>query len=231
MVSNSICNIHRISDINVNNLNIKKPIIYCRNETVLFDIYYRNESLLLDVQGYQICCKKKHITFVDCVGETIKQLEHLFNSIIERVKSNSKYKEYFEKKEVYRMIDGNMITFKNICEYDTVVFDMLKNKIDMVRLKLHDNVRLLIYVKNLWVNDKYFGINIKLSQIQRIEPMGLNICLSKNTNIPLPPKPPQIFVKKSVKQNLNPKNNEIVRPSLNDILKSRGNLRKTNLLS
>lgn len=223
--------VQKLSEINVKHVNIKKPIIYPHNGTILFDIYYKNEWLMLDIQGTNISNKNKNITFIDSTVQNMRELEQLSKDITDRVKSNSKYNEYFKGKQSYCMINDRSITFKNVCEYDTVVFDMMERKIDMMRLKVNDNVRILIYLKNLWINDKYFGINIKLSQIQRIEPLGLNKYLFVNTNIPVPPKPPPLLGKKSPAQISNPKFNKVVRPSLNDILNSRENLRKTNLLS
>jgi hypothetical protein len=197
----------------------------------MFDIYYKNEYLLIDLSGKQIVSKRRDIAVIDSTVPHMSQLEQLIASVLERVRTNSKYREHFENKMMYRMIENNIMTFKNVCEYDTTVFDMTDGQIDLSRLKANDNVRLLIYIKNIWVNERFYGINIKLSQIQRMEPMGLNKYLFANPRIPPPPKPPLKLMKKNPEPISNPKNNKIVRPSLIDILKSREKLRKTNLLS
>ena len=72
---------------------------------------------------------------------------------------------------------------------------------------------------------------MKLSQIQRIEPLGIQrqiMCLKVNPSIPIPP--PLKMKSEEKPENQIPKL-KIVRPSLVDILNSRGKLRKTNLLS
>lgn len=226
--------VYQLKDVCVRSMNIKRPIIQSNNHNtraVIFDIYYKNEYLLIDLSGKQIVSKRRDISVIDSTVPHMSQLEQLIASVLDRVRTNSKYREHFENKMMYRMIDDNIMTFKNVCEYDTTVFDMMEGRIDLVRLKPNDNVRLLIYIKNIWINERFYGINIKLSQIQRMEPMGLNKYLFANPRIPPPPKPPPILMKKNPEPISNPKNNKIVRPSLTDILKSREKLRKTNLLS
>lgn len=228
--------VYQLKDVCAKSANIKKPFIAQSHphntRTVVFDIYYKNEFLLIDLPGKQILSKRgRDISFVDSTVSHMTQLELLVESVLERVRTNSKYQLYFENKTMYRMIENKGITFKNVCEYDTSVFDMMEGQIDLSRLKANDNARLLIYIKNIWANESFYGINIKLSQIQRLEPMGLNKSLFVNPRIPPPPKPPLMLAKKNQERITNPKNNKIVRPSLKDILKSRENLRKTNLLS
>jgi hypothetical protein len=118
------------------------------------------------------------------------------------------------------------------------VFDFNASQISLDNLKLTDNVRLILYVKNIWVNDTHYGFNIKLSQIQRLEPLGLNMFIGLTLNSkPTPPPPPNklvtntLTIKQIKKNEKSVKTNASVRPSLPDILNSIKKLRKTNLLS
>lgn len=224
-----------VSDVNQSQINIKKPIEYPKNELVVFDIFYNNNCFLMLLNNVQICHKGNNLKFIE-TNSCINDIKNIVDNTINRVKENKKYKEYFEKKEYYSMIeDDKVINFKNNCEYDTRVFDIEQNEITYERLKRYDNVSLIIYLKNIWINEKYYGINIKLSQIQRKEPVGLktNFFIKNIPKIPIPPPPPPP-VKSGKQEKLDIKKKEkelVVRPSLADILNSRKKLRKTNLLS
>lgn len=224
-----------LSDVNKSQINIKKPIEYPKNKFVVFDIYYNNNYFLILLNNVQICYKGNNIKFIE-TNSCMKDIKNVVDNTINRVKDNTKYQEYFKKKEFYSMIEENkVINFKNNCGYDTRVYDIEQNEIEFDRLKTNDNVSLIIYVKNIWVNEKYYGINIKLSQIQRKEPVGLKTnFFTKGLpkySIPPPPTPPVKKEKQDKEGIKNPKKELIVRPSLTDILKSREKLRKTNILS
>lgn len=224
-------NLVEIKDINYDRINIKKPIKYPHDDTYIFDVYYENKFFLIPIKQVQICMKNKNIKLID-TSSCLEDLKTLVEKITYRVSSNSKYKDLFKNKEQYSMIDSNIsvITFKNVCSEDTTVFDMEGQIIEINRLRKNDNVVLIVYVKNMWINDKYFGVNIKLSQIQRMEPYGLKkpLFVRKTVSIPVPTPPP---APKVIPKLQNREINKIVRPSLIDILESREKLRKTNLLS
>ena len=224
-----------VSDVNQSQINIKKPIAYPKNELVVFDIYYNNNSFLILLNNVQICNIGNNLKLIETTN-CINNIKNIVDNTIKRVKTNKKYEEHFLNKKFYSMIeDDNVINFKNICEFDTMVFDIEQNEITYSRLKRYDNVSLIVYLKNIWVNDKYFGMNIKLSQIQRKEPVGLkrNVFIQNIVKIPIPPPPPPpMKSEKKKKIEIKKKEKElVVRPSLADILNSRKKLRKTNLLS
>lgn len=218
-------------NIKSDDINIKKPLEYPNENTYIFDLYYKNEVLLIPLRNLQICNKGKNVKCID-TSVCLKELKKVVDNIISRVKGNSKYEELFKNREMYNMIlnDSIVINFKNVCEYDTSVFDVDGNVIEMNRLKKGDNVVIVVYVKSLWINDKFYGINLKSSQIHRMEPLGLkkSLFVQKIVLTPKPPPPPPPPLQQKVQKR---EINKIVRPSLNDILKSREKLRKTNILS
>lgn len=220
---------------NQSQINIKKPIEYPKNELVVFDVYYKNNCCLILLNNVQICHKGNNLKLIETNG-CINEINNIINNTITRVKHNEKYKEYFKKKEYYSMIeDDKVINFKNLCQYDTCVFDIEQNRIEYERLKRNDNVSLIVYLKNIWVNEKYYGMNVKLSQIQRKEPVGLKMNFFNQTvlkiPVPLPPPPPSKEKKQENREIKKTENECVLRPSLTDILNSRRKLRKTNLLS
>tara|TARA_B100000497_G_C7618690_1_gene371661 strand:+ start:97 stop:795 length:699 start_codon:yes stop_codon:yes gene_type:complete len=224
-----------LSDVNQSQINIKKPIEYPKNEFIVFDIYYNNNYFLILLNNVKICHKGNNIKFIE-TNSCISDIKNIIINTINRVKENTKYQEYFKKKEFHSMIEDNkVINFKNNCEYDTCVYDIEQNEIEIDRLKTNDNVSVIIYVKNIWINEKYYGVNIKLSQIQRKEPVGLktNFFMRNITKISIPPPPPPPMKREQQRtQEIKKKEKElVVRPSLADILNSRNKLRKTNLLS
>jgi hypothetical protein len=233
-----------LQSIHFENINIKKPITY--HEMTSNDVYYEDKPFLIMIKGLQIFQKAKNIKCVDTC-QSLDILETLLFNMVQRVKTNKNYGHLFSKKEYYTMFESNnTVNFKNVCSYDTSAFDVENNKIDIERMKRGDNVSIVVYLKNIWINAKYYGMNMKICQIQRNEPLGLNKSLF-NTNIPSlippppsqipPPPPPPISIHTPIKLNKNQNRQNIttpqiktVRPSLYDILNSRGKLRKTNIL-
>jgi hypothetical protein len=184
----------------------------------------------------------KCIKFLDSQS-FLEELSFIFSELINKVKNNNSYVDLFHKKKLYSVIEENktILRCNTICEFDTTVFDFNASQISLDNLKLTDNVRLILYVKNIWVNDTHYGFNIKLSQIQRLEPLGLNMFIGLTLNskpTPTPPPPPPnklvtntLTIKQIKKNEKSVKTNASVRPSLPDILNSIKKLRKTNLLS
>jgi hypothetical protein len=236
--------INDLKSLAVQDVNIKKPIKYSQNNIVHFDIYNKNEPLLLLTPSFQIMQKysNKCIKFLDSQS-FLEELSFIFSELINKVKNNNSYIDLFHKKKLYSVLEENntILRCNTICEFDTTVFDFNASQISLDNLKLTDNVRLILYVKNIWVNDTHYGFNIKLSQIQRLEPLGLNMFIGLTLNSkPTPPPPPPppnklvtntLTIKQIKKNEKSVKTNASVRPSLPDILNSIKKLRKTNLLS
>jgi hypothetical protein len=236
-----------LETINIDKINIKKPLTYPNNEMTINDVYYDDVPVLIIVKGLQICQKSKNIKLIDTC-QSLELLQNLLTNIINRLKNNKKYKYLFNKKVYYSMFESdNIINFKNICSYDTTAFNLDNEKIELDRLKRFDNVCIIVYLKNIWINEKFYGMNIKLSQVRRMDPIGLHKQLfvkdvsSEYSSYvppfpsqppPPPPPPPPLFNMKTFgKSEISTLKIKIARPSLMDILNSRGKLRKTNLLS
>jgi hypothetical protein len=226
-------NVSTLQNLCLEKINIKRPLTYPNDEMTIHDVYYKDSPILINIKGLKISMRNKSIKLMDTL-QSLEELQKLIMNIINRVKNNKRYIEMFNKKEYYTMFDSsNIVHFKNICSYDTTAFNIDNEKIDLERMKKYDNVSVIVYLKNIWINDKYYGVNMKLSQIQRIEPLGIQrqiMCLKVNPSIPMPPPPPLKMKSEEKPENQIPKL-KIVRPSLVDILNSRGKLRKTNLLS
>ena len=180
---------------------------------------------------------------------------------MKRIQSINEYKTLFCNKKIINILKKQqscrILTIKDVCNIDTVIFDTNNEIIEMKNIKYQDNVRLILYLKNIWVMPDKFGINLKVSQIQRLEPLSLCKSLFQNNKLisptlppPPPPPPPKIILKKTVLQlkqvkekdslllyqgDENSEQNfvqtaETPRPSLSDIIASKNKLRKTNIL-
>lgn len=213
-------------------LNIKKPHM-CKDLT-LFDIYIDNKIILVCTNILKLTQKSYIIKLNDYQSNYLYELDNLKRKIIERLKQHKTYKKYFKNKTYLSNIDTvhNVIKFHNINEQDISIFTIENNLMNIDNLQLFDNCKTIIYLKNIWVNSDNYGVNMKLCQIQRCEPFRLEQSLfdsniAASTFVPTPPPPPNFYESKNKKNDFI---NGIVRPKLADILKSKNNLRKTNLL-
>lgn len=263
-------NVIEIDKLNHENVNIKKPYTFKKNfnheEIKTFDVYNENKYLLLLTKTLQIYSKNNYcLDFVQNKKKgCLHFLDKLLKSIIKRIKAIDEYKPMFDNKNILSNFkyqeNCRILTIKDICYKDTCVFDTNNEVIQMENIKVQDNVRLILYIKNIWIKSDSIGINIKVSQIQRLEPLLLCKSLFKNiqnTNVknlnppPIPPPVPpplinknRIFQLKEKKDKnimlLNQKNENSkqicplraihTRPSLSDIIASKNKLRKTNIL-
>lgn len=249
-------------------INIKKPLHYYNPNSVgcngkissvllyVYDLYYQNKHFMMLTDRLQVSfMSHKCVRFTDTKpGTCIYALKGIVEKIVERIRTNDLYRDLFENKEFHSCIDslGNMITMRDICQRDTIMFDIQGSALPLDRLCYQDNVRLILYFKSVWINEKYYGLNIKVSQIERLEPLGLKKSLFDSQSKcvrsvpvpppapPPPPPPPPKAVSRShhvkawkvdkKKENRDGAPAAVIRPSLVDILNSRNKLRKTNIL-
>lgn len=245
--------VFKINEIEPANVNIKKPTIYFQKQSeyflTIFDLYYNNKPILIMSNRLQICKKTDNsIKFVDTQSTScLHSFASLLRTLLTRVEKTSLYEKMIKEKSYHSMFDesDNQLLIRDINQNDTIVFDSDTNEIPLHRLQFQDNVRVILYLKNMWINEQKLGFNIKVSQIMREEPLGLKKCLFTQT-IPVPPPlppPPKMMLKlkgiktgnelvkkNTEKQNLTPSPLP-VRPSLNEIIASKSKLRKTNILS
>ncbi len=245
-------NIYKIYDIdNLGNINIKKPIVHSDKYTV-FDLFIEKYSSVL------ICTSKLQINYINnqaiCLKDNnnfIEKLDILLNNIKNRLIKNENYKDIFLKKKYHSLIYNNSLKINNISQKDICVYNLEGSKISYDSLLCCDNIACILYIKNCWLNDNRFGFTIKISQIQRKEPLNLSSNLfmkstSSSSSLPPPPPPPPppislnkrtnnfnkrtIFINKNEQTDTEKYPNTIVRPSLHEILRSKNKLRKTNNL-
>nr|QOI90390.1 hypothetical protein HWQ62_00253 [Pyramimonas orientalis virus] len=185
----------QLEDVNFDKINIKKPLSYPNCELIVNDLYYNNNSFLLIMGALQICHKSKtNIKLID-TKQSMENLQNKLVDIINRVRNNKNYIKLFQKKEYHSMFEKpNVVNFKNICCNDTRAFDLENTPIDLDNLRRGDNVCAVLYLKNIWINERYYGVNMKLCQIQRLEPLGLRKQLVNSffsaQPVPIPPPPP-----------------------------------------
>lgn len=233
---------------NVGKVTIKKPIVHSDKYTV-FELSMKNSDCIL------ICTSKLQINFINnqsiCLKDNsnfIDKLDSILQNIKNRLMKHHTYKELFAKKKYYSLAYKNSLKINNISQKDICVFDYEGSKSCYNYLMNCDNVACILYIKNCWVNESRFGFSIKISQIQRKEPLNLsknlfnNIPLLSSTPTPPPPPPPppskikkhsnknMFFIDKKHVSEFEKLPNTIVRPSLHEILRSKNKLRKTNNL-
>lgn len=245
-------NLYKIYDIDeVTNINIKKPIVHYDKYTV-FDLCLDKSNCVL------ICTSKLQINYINnqaiCLKDNnnfIEKLSIILDNIKNRLLKNRIYKNTFFKKKYHSLIYNNSLKINNISQKDICVYNSEGYKMSYNSLLCCDNVVCILYIKNCWINETYFGFTIKISQIQRREPLNLSTNLFVKPLLipppppPLPPPPPPhltnkqntnnfnkrtLFINKNEHENTEKYPNTIVRPSLHEILRSKNKLRKTNNL-
>lgn len=175
-------NVVDIDKLDLTKINIKKPYTLKKNndyEFVSFDLYNSNKPILLMTKTLQIYSKTNFS--LQMIQNTKKGclniLSKIHNSILERIKSIEEYKKYIINKKIFKIIskhnESRILSIKNICNIDTVIFNSNNDIININNIKFQDNVRLILYLKNIWIGQNNIGISIKISQIQRLEPLLL----------------------------------------------------------
>ena len=175
--------------IQLDSVNVKKPLRYynpnsskdgLNSESVLlyvYDVYYENKYFMVLTDRLQVSfLSPKCVRFVDTKqGSCVYALKGMIDKIVERIRVNQVYADLFRDKSFHSCIDslGNILTVRDMCEQDTVMFDQEGAQIPLDRLRYQDSVRLILYLKSVWINGKYFGLNLKISQIERLEPLGI----------------------------------------------------------
>lgn len=225
-------NIIKIDEIVDNLINIKKPIQNKGN--FYFDIFYKNELLLFQTNVMKLVSKGYYNEFVMYDTVFKKEIQRLLGYIYKTIKKKSTYDEYFKGKKQTPVFHENVFKISNL-ENDIDIYDIeynLKGGKDV--LCLQDNVRLILYLKNIWINQTSYGVNLKVVQMQLLEPYNIKSCLFRR-NLNMPPRPPPPPTpppkpKPPPKQEISPHSNEytnmVIRPTLQELLLSKTKLKK-----
>lgn len=198
-----------IDDVCVDDINIKKPVSYSNGGVNVFDLYYQNKFLLVLTNRMHVSSiNERALRFVDAKSKTcLKQLCTLEDRMIQRICMVESYRDLFHEKERHSIVSDteNALHIRDVCVHDTTVFDLSGELIGLDRLKFQDSVRIILYLKSVWANERFYGINVKIAQIERIEPMGHKTSLfslngrvggigsgrpTLSNQAPIPPPPP-----------------------------------------
>ena len=202
--------------------------------------------------------KSMRFVFANC-GIEQNRVRLVERKLIERIKLVEAYATLFENREHRSVLCDNdsVLNIRDVSEHDTTIFDLSGNIIDIPRLKFQDKVRLVLYFKSVWVNERYYGLTVKIAQIERTEPMGSKVALFPRSvyttplfpplpPLPPPPPPPPPPVPKSSRvkhhhiksitsasastHDTCKRTTGVIRPSVAEIMESMNKLRKTNIL-
>jgi hypothetical protein len=211
-------------------INIKKPIQNRGN--YYFDIFYKNELLLFQTNITKLISKGYYNEFIMYDTAFKEKLQQLLGYIYKTIKKNNTYEEYFKGKKQISVFNENILKISNL-EHEIDVYDIeYKLKGGKEALNLQDNVRLILYLKNVWINQSSFGVNLKVVQIQLLEPYNIKVCLFRRNFNPPPPPPPlpirkqEIALQSNDLSNSKKYTNMVIRPTLQELLLSKTKLKK-----
>jgi hypothetical protein len=233
----TIFKINKIEDIQKRDINIKKPIIHSDAFT-LFDVFYKNKFFLVQFDSIQLTNRHTN-TFV---STSFDKLEQLTNTILDRVEQNKHYTSLFSEKTRYKSVSGSHLRIQNMSILDTIVFDLNGDTIDLNRILPSDDLKLLLYIKHIWINKTQYGCKICVSQILRNEPLGIRdsmfigmgrfikqtsiICQNTQPQQPQQPPPPPPHNGRTVKSN---DIKTAIRPTLSELLTGLKNLKNLKI--
>ena len=182
-------------------------------------------------------------------GNTVRQMDIVCRRVSTMLQE--KYPSMFEGLTYVDPFRNDHMSFFNFDWNDVICTNRINEPVDWHRVRKTEMVDLFLYPKNIWANSVNFGVSFRLLQIRRAEPLGCNLFLPAFKPPPPPPPPPptggggysrkhMVVSKKDHKlcksipdleSSTPPCSLQVVRPSLEEILKSRQKLRITNLLS
>ena len=188
-----------ITKYNIDNIfskiKIKKPI-YFNNKTIL-NIHYGNQNCLLlqtpiMYLPYDFIEDNKMIKCLDLCEYNNEQFINfiilLYKKIINRIKRFDN--NIFDKKVFYSNIVKNkkndkisMIRFRDNYISKIKIYDIYNNIIEKTKIVKETKVKCIMLIKNVWINEHYYGFNIELLQIQNREFINNNSLFASCTNI------------------------------------------------
>jgi hypothetical protein len=218
--------IDEISRVDKSKINIKKP--RCRKNCQVFDIYYDSKYFIIQSETLHVSNIYGSNMYLNGNNKFIAEINKI------KAFMTNKIKKYHNL-----IIDQTDDNIKISSIKDITLYNVEKIEVNIDSLEIHDNVIALLYFKNIIIyNNDNIVINVKASQMLRNEPFYTKTCLIKHQIYnkhhqiqqpppPQPPPPPPPYGSKSNK--LIKTINYVTRPTLQDIIKSRKNLKKINL--
>ena len=248
----SIPIVYSLEDVQTKRINIKTPVKFPHAYTC-FELFYEDTFMLYKISSLLVIYREPtsiKLRDVSAKLHTTSQLQHIFDSIIKRIKQHSEYSQLISGKRRFPTIIENCFKIININNEDTVTFDSYGEMTPYTRIQSTDAVSIVLYIKSLWINETSYGFTLRLCQIKRLEPYGIHMELDitrescsryPNTHPhtpqppPPPPPPPTMIRKRTSSDDSNMDSTmkrerpvSIMRPSLIDIIASKRKLKKVN---
>ncbi len=175
------------------NFNIKKPFFY--NNKIIFDLYTEKDkhiyiespsmiipfNYILDENNYKLS-----LTLYEYKSNKYgKKIYLMLEKIIKCVKKH--YEQLFKDK-IYKspIIIGKNTTifqFNNIRYNEIEIYNKFKEKININNIQIDDRISIIFFLKNIWIQNNKFGINLDLIQIRRDNYIDRGYLFSDNNNI------------------------------------------------
>ena len=245
-------NVYDVKSYVARKLRIRRPTEYQKGLWIfgILDAFDNDVSVIEMSQLRLIWIDAHTLRVRDEEGNTVRQMDVVCRRVTTMLQE--KYPSMFEGLTYVDPFRNDNMSFFNLDWKDVICTNRINEPLDWHRVRKTEMVDLFLYPKNIWVNTVNFGVSFRVLQIRRSEPIGYNLFLPAFKSPPAPPPPPPPPVRgasngkhgivskidqKSCKQNASLESShiscslQVVRPSLEEILKSRQKLRITNLLS
>jgi hypothetical protein len=154
------------------NFKIKKPFFY--GNKVIFDlftdkdqlIYIESPSLIISNKSLNdnntelsVLCHEYNTTIFT------KKILNVIDKIL--IHAKKKYEKMFYKKIYKSLLKNNSFQFYNIRYKEIGIYNKYKEQIDINNINADDRISIIIHIKNIWIQNLHYGINIDLIQIRR----------------------------------------------------------------
>jgi hypothetical protein len=245
--------VHDVKTFATRKLRVRRPTEYQKGLWIfgILDAFENDVAVIELKQMRLIWIDARTIRARDEEGTILRQMDLVCKRVTKMLQG--KYPSIFEGLTYVDPFRNDAITFSNIDWKDVTCTNRVNDPLDWRRIRKTEMVDLFVYPKNIWANSVNFGMSFRVLQMRRAEPLGCNLFLPAfKSPVPPPPPPPppprghsshrkptpvlkvdqESSTQKSIsKSPTSPCSLQVVRPSLEEILKSRQKLRITNLLS
>ena len=243
--------VHDVKTFASRKLRVRRPTEYQKGLWIfgILDALENDVAVIEMNQMRLIWIDARTIRARDEEGTILRQMDIVCKRVTKMLQG--KYPSVFEGLTYVDPFRNDAISFSNIDWKDVTCTNRVNDPLDWRRIRKTEMVDLFVYPKNIWANSVNFGVSFRVLQMRRAEPLGCNLFLPAFKSPPPPPPPPppggysshkkrqlvskvdqeSCTQKTSLKTSTSPCSLHAVRPSLEEILKSRQKLRITNLLS
>jgi hypothetical protein len=207
---------------------LRKPIEY-RPGLFVFGLVdaTTKEYLMLRLNAWRIVwIDGRGMRVREEVGGGISALRAFQTRVIGNIQSHPTHRHKTNDRVEAVCAMNDTLTFFDIRWEDVTCFDYEYRALPRERLEKHDLLDVIVYPRNVWINDNRMGITVRLAQIRRREPLGIPRSLFGGSFPAAPPAPPPPSIKTAQTMV-----RAVVRPTLADILKGKKALRITSTVA